>query len=102
MLFLLVTMICFIFSRIFGSTEDVFSLKDELYEGPPQERKSKTEMEMLCGSTIQKSIDRPQDKMMMKMKRQLNSSCLEKGPPSKVAKYLSPVSLAPRNGISSE
>lgn len=86
----------FIF-RIFGSTEDVFCLKDELYEGPPMERKSKTAIEMLGGSTVQKSIDRPQDKMMMKMKRQLDRSCLEKGPPAaKVSKYLPPVSLAPR------
>nr|WNL52992.1 hypoxia-inducible factor 1 alpha subunit [Sinonovacula constricta] len=72
---------------VFNCTETVFNLKDELYEGPPPERRSQTPQEMLGGSTVKASIDQPQDKMMMRLKRPLNRSCLEKGPPLKMPKY---------------
>ena len=77
----------FLPTRIFGSTESVFNLKDELYEGPPPEKKSKTAIEMLGGSTVKASIDRPHDMMINRMKRPLDRSCLEKGPPMKITKY---------------
>ncbi|KAL4237951.1 Hypoxia-inducible factor 1-alpha [Mactra antiquata] len=75
---------------IFGSTESVINLRDELYDGPPPEKKTKTAIDMLDGSTVKKSIDRPQDQMLLKMKRPLDRSCLERGPPLKMSKYVKP------------
>lgn len=78
---------------IYGCTESVFNLRDELYEGP-SEKKSKTPLEMMGDHTIKKCLEMPQDQMMMKMKRRLDRSNLEKGPPPvKMTKYQFPVGM---------
>ncbi|XP_045163490.1 hypoxia-inducible factor 1-alpha-like isoform X2 [Mercenaria mercenaria] len=76
---------------IFGCTESVFHLRDELYDGPTTEKKSKTAYEIIGDNTVKKSIEGPRDQMMMKMKRRLDRSNLEKGPPVKMTKYQLPV-----------
>ena len=67
--------------RLFGCTETVFNMKDDMYIGP-QQRRSKTVHEMLSGSTVKASIEQPHDTKILAMKRALNRSCLEKGPPA--------------------
>lgn len=76
---------------LFGCTETVFNMKDDMYHGP-QQRRSKTVHEMLGGSTVKASIEQPHDTKILSMKRALDRSCLEKGPPAaKVARVQVPV-----------
>ena len=66
-------------------------MKDDMYHGP-QQRRSKTVHEMLGGSTVKASIEQPHDTKILSMKRALNRSCLEKGPPAaKVPRVQVPV-----------
>ncbi|XP_052766769.1 hypoxia-inducible factor 1-alpha-like isoform X2 [Mya arenaria] len=81
---------------IFGCTESVFSLKDDIYEGVGPEKRSMSTRDMIGDSTVKKSIERPQDQMTMKMKRPLDRSCLEKGPPApKILKYQPAFHISP-------
>ena len=66
-------------------------MKGDKYEGP-QQRRCKSVHEMLRGSTVKASIEQPHDTKTLSMKRALDRSCLEKGPPStKVARVQVPV-----------
>ncbi|XP_052275193.1 hypoxia-inducible factor 1-alpha-like isoform X2 [Dreissena polymorpha] len=78
---------------IFGCTESVFSSQDDTYEGAPHKKRTMSPREMMGGSTVQKSLERPYDIMMMKMKRPLDRNCLETGPPAKMTKYQAPLQL---------
>ena len=83
--------LCHISFRLFGCTETVFNMKDDMYHGP-QQRRSKTVHEMLSGSTVKASIEQPHDTKILSLKRALNRSCLEKGPPAaKVQRVQVPV-----------
>ncbi|XP_033733955.1 hypoxia-inducible factor 1-alpha-like isoform X2 [Pecten maximus] len=65
---------------LFGRTESVFTSKDKLFpEEPPQKRQSL--WDMLEGSTTVATIKRPVDMGIMQMKRPLDQTNQEKGPP---------------------
>jgi len=53
-------LMCLSLCRIFGCTESVFSLKDEIYEGVEPEKRTMSTLDMLGGSPVKKSIERPQ------------------------------------------
>ncbi|XP_069114811.1 hypoxia-inducible factor 1-alpha-like [Argopecten irradians] len=65
---------------LFGRTESVFTSKDKLFpEEPPQKRRSL--WDMLEGSTSVATMKQPVDMGMLQMKRPLDQTNQEKGPP---------------------
>ncbi|XP_041352992.1 hypoxia-inducible factor 1-alpha-like isoform X2 [Gigantopelta aegis] len=71
---------------LFGKTETVFMPKSALFEFPPAAPQPSVH-EMIEGSTVVQSIERPADKKYQQVKRPLDMNSLEKGPPvSKVMK----------------
>ncbi|OWF50362.1 hypoxia-inducible factor 1-alpha-like isoform X2 [Mizuhopecten yessoensis] len=66
---------------LFGRTESVFTSKDKLFpEEPPQKRRPSL-WDMLEGSTTVATLKRPVDNGIMQMKRPLDKTNQEKGPP---------------------